>query len=191
MQATYSALCKNGYASLRMQDIADESSKSKATLHYYYDSKHELLSEFLDYLYESFAERIEADEDEAPDEQLFELIELLFERDDSDSQREFRTAILEVKAQGPYDDTYREKLEKFDRLLHDSIQAIVESGQKEGVFLTTASADDIADFVVTVINGAQTRHVSVNHDVGRTKRMLVQYITEQLLADGATEGIPG
>lgn len=191
MQATYSALCENGFASLRMQDIADESSKSKATLHYYYDSKHELLEAFLDYLYESFAERIEADDDEPPAEQLFGLVDLLLERDASESKREFRTAILEVKAQGPYDDAYREKLERFDRLLHDRIRSIVESGQEDGSFRTSVDADDVADFIVTVVNGAQTRHVAVDHDTARTKRTLVAFVREQLLSDdAAAEVVP-
>ncbi|MEF8974259.1 MAG: helix-turn-helix domain-containing protein, partial [Haloarcula sp.] len=38
MDATYRALCTHGYADLTMQDIADESDKSKAALHYHYDS---------------------------------------------------------------------------------------------------------------------------------------------------------
>ncbi|GAA0475047.1 hypothetical protein GCM10008985_34420 [Halococcus dombrowskii] len=50
MDATYRALCKHGYAALRMQDIADETTKSKAALHYHYDSKHDLLLSFLDYI---------------------------------------------------------------------------------------------------------------------------------------------
>ena len=36
-EATCRALCEHGYADLTMQDIADESNKSTAALHYHYD----------------------------------------------------------------------------------------------------------------------------------------------------------
>ncbi|HET7323460.1 MAG TPA: helix-turn-helix domain-containing protein, partial [Halococcus sp.] len=58
MHATYRALCKHGYANLTMQDIADESTKSKAALHYHYDTKQDLLLAFLSFLYERFEERL-------------------------------------------------------------------------------------------------------------------------------------
>jgi len=59
MEATYRALCAHGYADLTTQDIADESETSKASLHYHYDTKEELLLSFLDYLYDRFVERYE------------------------------------------------------------------------------------------------------------------------------------
>ncbi|QFU84207.1 TetR/AcrR family transcriptional regulator [Natronorubrum aibiense] len=183
MDATYTALCKHGYASLRMQDIADESSKSKATLHYHYESKQDLLYAFLDYLTDSFAERIETLEGETPIAQLLSLIETSLEPTEDDGLKEFRTALLEIKAQGPYDDRFRAELTAFDRLLHDRIRALLDDARDAGLVRDDTDPDETAEFIVTVLNGAQTRHVAVGHELECTRSMLETYICRQLLAD--------
>lgn len=187
MEATYRALCKHGYASLRMQDIADESTKSKAALHYHYDSKHDLLLAFLDYLYERFEGELAAADDDSPTERLVDFVEeRLTPRDDA-THEEFQTAILEIKAQAPYDEEFRTRLSKFDRLMHDHIRAIVEDGVEAGAFADDLDADEVAEFVVTVINGAQTRHIAVGYSIEDARRTLLDYVEMQVLADDAAE----
>lgn len=187
MDATYAALCKHGYASLRMQDIADESSKSKATLHYYYDSKQDLLYALLDYLQQSFADRIETLEGDTAADQLAALIETYLTPRNEDSMQEFRTALLEIKAQCPYDEQFRTELDDFDRVLHDRFQSILEAGQETGVFRDDFDPDRTADFIVTVLNGVQTRHVAVGHPLEQTRETLETYIAEHLLAPDRAE----
>ncbi|WP_238717529.1 TetR/AcrR family transcriptional regulator [Natronorubrum halophilum] len=183
MEATYAALCKHGYASLRMQDIADESSKSKATLHYHYESKQDLLYALLDHLTDSFADRIETLEGETPAAQLLSLVEQYLSPGADDSIEEFRTALLEIKAQGPYDDRFREELTEFDRMLHGRIRSLLEAGQADGIFRDEIDPDETAEFIVTVLNGAQMRHVAVDHPPERTYAMLETYVCRQLLTD--------
>ncbi|WP_339103595.1 TetR/AcrR family transcriptional regulator [Haloterrigena salinisoli] len=187
MEATYAALCKHGYASLRMQDIADESSKSKATLHYHYESKQDLLYALLDHLTDSFADRIETLEGETPAAQLLALIDAYLEPAADDSAAEFWTALLEIKAQGPYDERFRAELADFDRMLHGRVRSLLEEGRDEGVFRADVDPDEIAEFLVTALNGAQTRHVAVDHPLERTQRTLETYVRRELLADDADE----
>ncbi|WP_238392138.1 TetR/AcrR family transcriptional regulator [Halorussus amylolyticus] len=189
MRATYTALCKRGYASLRMQDIADESSKSKATLHYHYESKRELLSAFLDYLYDGFAERLDDLDGERPVDRLLALVDVVLTPRDEDTHRGFQTALLEIKAQGPYDDQFREQLLRFDRLLHDRFESLLEAGQRDGDVRAEVDPDETADFFVTAVNGAQTRYVSVGHPVERARDSLTDYVTRQLLTDAATDRV--
>ena len=54
LAATYRALCQHGYAALTVKDIAAEADRSKASIHYYYDSKENLFTQFLDFLYERY-----------------------------------------------------------------------------------------------------------------------------------------
>ena len=58
MAATHRALCTHGFADLTTQRIADEWGKSKAALHYHYDTKEELLRTFLDHLLAKFESQI-------------------------------------------------------------------------------------------------------------------------------------
>ncbi|WP_440764975.1 TetR/AcrR family transcriptional regulator [Natronorubrum sp. DTA7] len=185
MEATYAALCKHGYASLRMQDIADESSKSKATLHYHYESKQELLYALLDFLTESFADQIETLEGETPAAQLLTLIESYLWPGEDDTHEEFRTALLEIKAQGPYNERFRDELTEFDRMLHGRIRSLLEAGQADGLVRDDIDPDETAEFVVTILNGAQTRHVAVGYAPERTYAMLETYVYRQLLVDDA------
>lgn len=186
VKATYVALCKHGYASLRMKDIAAESSKSKGTLHYHYDSKQELLYAFLEYLYDSFVTRLDDLETQHPDEHLRAVIDAILSPRDDGTEQEFWTALLEIKAQGPYDDGFRDQLVAFDQLLHDRIESILTEGQERGVFRDAFDPDAIADFLVTVLNGVQTRHVAVDHQPDQTRDQVLEYVDRHLIADPDT-----
>lgn len=186
MGATYRALCKHGYASLRMQDIADESTKSKAALHYHYESKHDLLLSFLEYLYEQFEAKL--DERESGDDPVTRLTTFIEDRltpRDQDSQQEFQTAILEIKSQAPYDAAYRERLTEFDQLIYRRIRLFLDEGIDQGVFRDDIDPDDTAQFLATHINGAQIRHVSVGYPIETSRRRLIDYINHHVLADAA------
>jgi len=180
MCATYRALCSHGYADLTMQDIADESSKSKAALHYYYDSKHDLLCAFLDYLYDRFVERTAEVEGGDAHERLLGLVgAVLTERDNREA---FETAILEIRAQAPYEPGFRERLTRFETYLVEELTAILEAGLADGTFDADIDPADTARFLVTVLTGAATERVTVGHSVECTQRMLTEYIEAHLLA---------
>lgn len=183
MEATYVALCEHGYASLRMKDIAEETSKSKATLHYHYDTKAELLYAFLEYLYERFERRVDEIEGETATERLVALIDLLLTPRREDTGEEFQTAILEIKAQGPYDEQFREQLEQFDRLLLDRFRSIVEDGQADGEFDADVDPARMAEFVVTLLSGAQTRTVAVGRPTDPASDAFAAYVVDLLRAE--------
>jgi AcrR family transcriptional regulator len=181
MGATYRALCKHGYANLTMQDIADESTKSKAALHYHYGSKQELLLAFLDFLYERFEERIVRDGLDDPDAKLGALIERVLARPDRENDEEFQTAVLEIKAQAPYDDAFRERLGRFDSLLLEEIRSIIDEGRTSGVFRAGVDAGDVATFLVDAMNGAHLRHVTLDRPTDATRRMIGRYVETELV----------
>ncbi|SEV88789.1 TetR/AcrR family transcriptional regulator [Natrinema salifodinae] len=190
MEATYRALCKHGYAELTMQDIAAESTKSKGTLHYHFDGKRDLLESFLEYLLTQFEERTETVPGGTPAERLHEFLEELLTPSDEDSAEEFRMAMLEIKAQAPYNEAYREQLDEFDRALHDRIAELVADGIEAGQLREGVDPDEIADFLVTVFHGAQTRAVAVDRSPARTKEFFHEYIDETLRVDGERDGAP-
>jgi len=181
MCATYCALCSHGYADLTMQDIADESSKSKAALHYHYDSKHDLLCAFLDYLYDRFVERTAGVEGEDAHERLLALVDaVLTERD---NREEFETAILEIRAQAPYEEGFRDRLTRFDDHLVGELTGILEAGVADGTFHSDIDPADTAKFVVTVLTGTSTQRVTAGRPVECSQRMLTDYVETNLLAD--------
>jgi len=165
MCATYRALCRHGYADLTMQDIADEWAKSKAALHYHYDTKRGLLLAFLDHLFESYTERVADPVEGTPHERLHALLAAALDPPRADATRELRTALFEVKAQAPHDDAFRERLERFDSYLQAEIRGVVGAGAEAGVF-ADVDPDEIATLLVTLVNGAHSRRIVLGDDAG-------------------------
>jgi len=183
MTATYRALCAHGYAELTMQDIADETDKSKAALHYHYDSKHDLLVAFLDFLYDEFTDRVSDPAGGTPAARLEAFVDTVLSppSDDVDERVAFRTALLELKAQAPYNDDIRERLEAFDRFLFEHVREHVAAGIEAGEF-RSVDPDDTARFIVTALDGAHTKQVAVGQDIDCTRRMLHAYVETHLVA---------
>lgn len=180
MCATYRALSHHGYADLTMQDIADESAKSKAALHYHYDSKHDLLCAFLEYLYDRFvALTSDIDGDDAH-ERLLALVGVVLANPEDDRE-EFETALLEIRAQAPYDPEFRDRLTKFDDYLVEKLTTILESGIENGTFREAVNPADTARFIVTVLTGATTKRVTADRPADCTQRMLADYVETNLL----------
>jgi len=187
MRATYRALCAHGYASLTMQDIADESELSKAALHYHYDSKADLLRAFLEYLIDSFRERVATETvAERPFERVRTLVGLLFEPPGGDADAEFRTALLELKAQAPYEPPVRERLAAFDEFLRTELAEGVHEAREAGDVRADVDPEAVAEFVVTVSNGAHTRRVALGRTTDCAERHLTTYL--EGLRGGGTEG---
>ena len=185
MRATYRALCAHGYASLTMQDIADESDLSKAALHYHYDSKADLLRAFLAYLTDSFRERVTegAGSEDGPFERVRTLVALLFEPPRDDTDAEFRTALLEMKAQAPYEPPVRERLVAFDDFLLSEVTTGLREAREAGIVRADVDPAAVAEFVVTVSNGAHTRRVALGRSTDCAETHLLEYL-EALRAEG-------
>ena len=186
MAATYRALCEHGHAAVTTQDIADEAGVSTAALHYHYDGKRDLLVSFLDWLLDGFEARLDdavaaADPEDAPERVVALLDEVLASPDAE--RREFRTAIVEVRAQAPYRPAYRERLTAFDDAVRERVRDAVADGVERGCF-EAVDPDDVAAFLVTYATGAQGRDVAVGASLAEARRRLHDHVRERLLAPG-------
>jgi len=185
MEATYSALCEHGFADLTMQDIADESGKSKAALHYHFDTKADLLLSFLDHLYGSFTDEYGETGGENAIERLVAFVDAVLCREDEAEAEAFQTALLELRAQAPYVDPYRESLLRFDAFVRDRVEAIVRDGIEEGTVRGDVDPADTAAFVATLIEGVNARRIAIGETEGGTRRTFLAYVRENLVAPDA------
>ncbi|WP_380676263.1 TetR/AcrR family transcriptional regulator [Salinigranum sp. GCM10025319] len=192
IRATCRALCTHGYANLTMQDIADETDLSKAALHYHYDTKRDLLIAFLDSLTSWYEGRLEDLEGETAPERLSSLFDECLSHDDggdddTDGDADypaFHTALMEIKAQAPYDDAFRERLAAADEVLLKRVRGIVADGVAAGAF-ADVDPDVTAELVVDVLAGGHTRNVAVGRSLDDTRDVLDGYVDEHLLAADA------
>jgi len=185
MEATYRALCTHGYADLTMQDIADETDKSKAALHYHFDGKDDLFREFLAFLHDGFAEKIADHPEGTPVERLVALVRRVLDPVDDGSDHHFNTAFMEIKAQAPYRDGYREILRRFDSDLRTEVADLVREAIEDGQYGEGTEPEEVAEHVLTYIHGTWTRAAAIGADVVTMREHLVEDLLD-LLVDDAT-----
>ena len=191
LRATCRALATHGYANLTMQDIADEAGKSTAALHYHYDSKADLLATFQDYLGERFLSRVrEADTGGRADERLARILDAALSPPETDDLADLQTALLELKAQAPYEPAFRERSRAVDAEFRSHLVEVLEQGVDEGVFRADLDAERAARFLVTVLAGSQTRYVSVGQSPEATRALLATSVETARRADSREAG-PG
>ncbi len=191
MGATYRALCEHGYAELTIQRISDQFPKSKSLLYHHYDSKDELLVEFLSFVLDHLESTTPQDDDE-PTEALRSLLEYLLPTDPSTEQQQFRRAIIELRAQAATDPEYQAQFTRSTDYFQDRFAAIIERGCDKGVF-RTVDADRVATLLVASIDGAMLREATTDPDhaqtaINRLHAELTDYVERRVLDEpGVTE----
>ncbi|MCU4973980.1 TetR/AcrR family transcriptional regulator [Halobacteria archaeon AArc-m2/3/4] len=182
MEATYRALCEHGYASLTMQNIADELEKSKGLLHYHFDSKEELLIAFIDYLLSEFEQDIASIEG-PPDKKLDEFIERFVVVADAGDRQALHLALLELRAQSPFNDRFREHLARSDTIVRDTVAEIVRDGITQGVFRADAEPEVVAQLVLASMDGARTRGLTIGDETypAAVSEALNKYVIDDIL----------
>ena len=176
IRATGRSLCEYGYADLTMQRIAEASSITTAAIHYHFDTKEELLNAFLDDLVDRFERKLACESDD-PRDQLATVLDAVFTPSNADS--EFPVALMELKAQAPYHDSYRERFRELDDTLRAVVEEAVDAGIEAGYF-AAVNAGEVARFVSTVINGGHLRQVALGEDPEKTRQVIESYLDAQL-----------
>ncbi|MDQ2074315.1 TetR family transcriptional regulator C-terminal domain-containing protein [Haloarcula sp. NS06] len=159
MQATYRALREHGYADLTIKRIADEYGKSTAAVHYYYDTKDDLLAAFLDYLLERFVDSIHDVETTDPEARLDLLLDELLVKPQENP--DLSVALLEMRSQAPYKEAFSDRFHQNDEYIRYILKAVINHGIDEGVF-NDVDAEHVTRSLLTIIDGARTRAVMLD-----------------------------
>ena len=187
MYATYEALCEHGYTELTAQDIADRTDKSKSSLFYHYDSKEELIADFVEYLLEWLDDRVAETEALPPAERLAIFVDWFLYGTDADERRSFHRAMLELRTQAPFNEVYREKLRKSDDRLRATLESILEDGIEAGQFVDH-DTERTAALLIAAIDGARVRQLTLDRDryLDDVRAAIVARIFDELLAEGVS-----
>ena len=182
MEATFRTLQTHGFSATSISKIAEESGKSKATLYHHYDDKEDLLGDFLGFLLDRLEAELDDVDPEDPRDHLLGLIDLLLPPDMDDEASQFRRAILEIRSQAPYHETYRAQFERSDELFLAELVAVIERGIEEGRF-RAVDAEEAAEFVFSAAYGAVERGVTLEDPdvVERNRTVVREYVESQLL----------
>ena len=190
VDATFTALYEHGYADLTMEAIGEEFDKSTSLIHYHFDSKADLLATCLETIHDEFLEDLEHDPETDPEERLLRLAELVVGGTGDDGVDEFHTALLELRAQAPYDEALREQLARNDAVWREHIAGIVRDGIEQGVF-REVDPEHFAALFRSAIEGAQSHNVILGEDAPSEDAMagIEELLVHELLVESErTEG---
>lgn len=181
MAATYVALCTHGYADLTIAKIGDAFEKSKSLLYHHYDSKDELLLEFLEFVVERFEETIPFEKEGAADDHLNAVLDHVLSVPEADVG--FHRAVIELRAQAAHDPAYRDHFTRSDRFFRDRLADLLRAGIEEGTF-RDVDPEATATFLHTMLVGALLQHATTDEVVTKALREEVDaYVRDRLLAD--------
>jgi|GEM_PF-5337449 len=161
INATYTVLQQEGFSGLSIRKIAKRADVNKSLIYHHFDSKKDLISEFLDVL------MLESDSDynqiiSAPeDEMLDKLIEASFNMEHS-KRWKLEKALLEIQAQASKDKELSNKLRKLDeKLLENTTHIYQKLGSKN------PSKD--AEIYLSLVHGAIGRKAALQDLEGLKK----------------------
>lgn len=148
-----SALIEHGYAEIGTKDIAEASSKSEASLYYYYESKNELLAAFIKRAPTWIDERIEEIDASDPDERLRKICDLLIAPDEDDPLYGLRIGLMQLTSHTPHNPELREALIEYKRHLHGIITEQLRAGISQKIYRNDIDPEETATFILMVLDG--------------------------------------
>ncbi len=156
MKATYQALCEHGYAGLTIARIAEDFEKSKSLLYHHYDSKDELLLDFLSFMLEKFERSVPEGKSKPPEKRLETVFERALAPEDWDEGLKFTRAMTELRAQAAHDERFREHFIDHDRVFRQALVETIEEGIEDGVF-REVDAEQIGSFIFVTLSGGMNQ----------------------------------
>lgn len=182
MRATYRALQEYGYDDLTVQRIAEEYGKSTAAIHYYYDTKDDLLAAFLDYLLDYFVDTIHEVEITDPEQRLELLLDKLLV--DPGDHLDMLIALLEMRSQAPYNDAFAERFHQNDEYARYLLKTVIDHGISEGVF-SEVNSEQVSRSLMTITDGGRTRAVVFDETecLETARRTVEEYVNAVLKKD--------
>jgi AcrR family transcriptional regulator len=151
LAAACRAIVERGYPATRITDVAEVAGTSTGTIHYYFETRDEVLMAALKWATERLFARVEAGADRSPRGRLAHLL------------------AVSVPRRGQARDEYVLWIELWLRVLHEPallpvceavserwrsyFSAVVRDGVEAGEFTPAAAPDEVADRLIALVDG--------------------------------------
>lgn len=166
LDAAYTVLVERGYDGFTTRAVAEEAGRNQSLVHYYFETKRDLLLAFCEDAATEFEDQIEHLPAEGPADRLRTLAEFVVGTSEPDDVA-FKRVLLELTAQAPYDEQLRAVLARDRRILHEYVAETVREGIERGEF-RAVDPEVFAATYRTAMNGAQTHSAVFADDNGES-----------------------
>ena len=168
MEATVRVLAEEGVQGLTLRKVAEKSGKNRGLVHYYFESKADLLASLFDHILDGTTELIGISEEDEPIEKLWTVLKFHAYGPGGldEAGRHYYLAILQLQALAANDPAIRDRLTRNHQYVVDLVASILKEGIEEGVF-RSVDPELTAMFFVTTIDGA--RNVDLSTDINSAR----------------------
>lgn len=181
LAAACRVIVRRGVEQTRIADIAREAGTSTGTVHYYFETKDDVLVAALKWANEQPYVRMDEALGEGADdlERLATLLELSIPY--SGAPRDEWIAFLELWGRLLHGTDLHAAGESTDARWRGYFHAVVRSGATSGAFRPVAEPDEVADRLVALIDGLGLKAVvGVSQTPERMRELLFRFAAEQL-----------
>lgn len=187
MEATVWVLAEEGYRGLTLRKVAERAGKNRGLVHYYFDSKDDLLRSLLDHVFQGTKRLLAIDEDADPAEKLETALRFFAYGPGGIDEhgRHYYQAILQLQALSAHDEALRRRFTRNYRQTVDTTRAIVGEGVREGTF-REVDPEAAAVSLVAAVDGARSADLTLDVETARetTLETIDRLVSEVLTVDG-------
>lgn len=186
MEATVRVLAEEGYSGLTLRKVAEKADKNRGLVHYYFESKSDLLQSLLDHILSGTERLIGIDEEDEVVEQLWTALRFHAYGPDGvdEAGRHYYMAIIQLQALAAHDEDIRQGFIRNHQYMKEMIRSIIQDGINEGTFREVDS-ESTAVFLVTSIDGARTMDLILDDETTREAVLntIEQFVSATLVAE--------
>lgn len=184
MIVTGRALGKYGIADLTTQRIADEWGKSQSLVHYYHETKEDLVVAYVEWLRDRTVENYARQADKPPLDRIEWFLFRHFSGPHDPGEPAFSTGLVQLQAAAPYDDRLRAALVELDEAAIDFLRTAVQDGIDAGEF-RAVETDQVIAHLLSWLSGTLHRSVTFGDttDIEVLKNGIEAFLDSVLLKD--------
>jgi AcrR family transcriptional regulator len=182
LEAACKAIVARGFAQTRVADIAQAAGTSTGTIHYYFESREEVLVEALRWASERLFARLSAPADAAPLARLGRLLELSIPYSDPKERRDEYVLWLETWTLVLHDRARMRAVEDLSRRWRGIFSDTIDSGTTDGTFRPVSEPSVVAERLIALVDGLGFE-TAIGYPWATTERMralLLDFACEQL-----------
>jgi AcrR family transcriptional regulator len=187
LAAACRAIVERGFADTRVGDIAREAGTSTGTIHYYFDSKQEVLVAALRFASDRLFARLQSADGPNATARLARLLELAIPYPHPKAQRDEYVLWIEMWTLVLRSPERLPALEHLSQRWRSFFFDVVRQGAADGEFTPVAAPDLVAERLIALVDGLGFETV-VGYSWSTAERMrslLVSFASEQLGLDPA------
>ena len=153
LEAACLAIARDGSRRVRLQDIAAEAGVSKALLHYYADSREQLLADTFEYGDERARQRVKQEiaSGESGSQQLQQLLHLYFS-DETEVREDWRIW-SEFSASAVFDPSLRSKMRRAFADWSTWLEDLILAGLRDGSIASDRPPGEMVSDLTALVNG--------------------------------------